>query len=287
MSDVTNGGLMRLIYGGLHVALTRTRSLGERGAGVIHEGAAFGDHTNDTEIEADRTLGMALAEHFGAHRCVREVTVEGDMGVRKDTGALLVFIDPLDGSLNYRNRRGSLGLPYSTALTIVRIPESRVGIRFCDIVAAGVVDLRSGDTWAAVKDGGTFLNGHAGTVANVQLLGLAQQIVIGEMYYPENRALMARIFVDQRGWLRNPGSAAYEMALVSSGTAVAYVCGSQKHHELGAGYLLVTEAGGAAVDFEGHDLADHEYQFSSQGSVILASNRTVADQIVSRISATR
>jgi fructose-1,6-bisphosphatase/inositol monophosphatase family enzyme len=103
------------------------------------------------------------------------------------------------------------------------------------------------------------------------------------MYYPDNRQRLARAFAGEKGWLRSCGSAAYEMALVASGTAVAFVCGSQKQHELGAGYALVKGAGGVAVDWDGRDLGVRTYDFKTQTPVVLACNMAIADQILERL----
>ncbi|HRH31779.1 MAG TPA: inositol monophosphatase family protein, partial [bacterium] len=97
---------------------------------------------------------------------------------------------------------------------------------------------------------------------------------------PENREKVFRAFSDVKGWLRSPGSAAYEMASVASGQAAAFICDRQKQHELGAGYALVKGAGGVAVDWDGQDLGSRVYDFKTQTPVILAANRQIADQLL-------
>lgn len=127
-----------------------------------------------------------------------------------------------------------------------------------------------------------FWSSEPAHTAPVTVIDLKNTIIFGENYYPDNRELLARVFAGERGWLRNPGSAAYEMALVASGTAVAYICGSQKNHELGAGYLLVKEAGGVAIDFEGREYQGHLYDFNAQTSIILAASRELGDALAAR-----
>src|SRR5690606_35915085 len=133
-------------------------------------------------------------------------------------------------SLNYKTRGGSMGLPYSAVVTvaekgIIWPPLERDRLYFHSIVSAGIVDLRNGDAWIHSKscqgvDGDpvysyaqTLLNGAPVQTMQETTLDLGRMIVIGEMYYPENRERLVRAFSDAKGWLRNPGSAGYEMAL--------------------------------------------------------------------------
>ncbi len=247
------------------------------GGREIGSGAAFGSLTNDIELQADRVLGEYILERLGAIPDIGTVTVEGlgDRSVRP--AGLWATVDPLDGSLNYKTRGRTLGLPYASCITVLAKKE---GATFNDIIAAGVIDLRSGDAWLAEKQGDrhvTTVNNHPAVPVGAQALDLGKMIVIGEFYYPENREKLARAFSGMKGWLRNPGSAAYEMALVASGQAAAYVCDRQKQHELGAAYALVKGAGGSATDWDGRDLGERPYLFSAQTPVLLCAKPLAND----------
>jgi fructose-1,6-bisphosphatase/inositol monophosphatase family enzyme len=285
------------------------------GRDVVREGAAFGDLNDDTELRGDLALGAYLARML-VHRLprVRRVTVEG-LGEfpGNPAGDLWATVDPIDGSLNYLHAGGMTGLPFVTCVTLLR-DSSRV--TFADVVAAGVIDLRHGldDLWYSevdVADQYTTLAGRLevnngwmrhqwrrltggglddvgrrlkpARVLQVSNLDLAKMVVIGEFYYPENRKLMVAAFAGEKGWLRNPGSAAYEMACVASGQTAAFICDRQKQHELGAAYALVLGAGGVAVDLDGRDLGSRVYDFKTQTPVILAANQRIADQIIERL----
>jgi fructose-1,6-bisphosphatase/inositol monophosphatase family enzyme len=295
------------LFCSLRAALTKLRQLKD-GEAVIKQGVAFGDLHNDTEIKADKILGEFLTHHPKGFslREVRQFTVEGfgeyqlheddfgtwminpmDPNQAPPPEGLWVTIDPLDGSLDFQTRGPAQGLPYSACITVLK---RRDGATFDDVVAAGVIDLRNGDCWvSSVDDTGQYhtLCYPAGsdesvscTTVATDTLNLGSQIVIGEFYYPENREKLARAFAGKKGWLRNPGSAAYEMALIGNGTAVAFICDRQKQHELGAGYALTKGAGGVAVDFEGKDLGTRSYDFKTQTPVILAANMRIAEQIL-------
>lgn len=245
----------------------------------------FGDETHDIELVADEAIGKRLQAIQREHQAGR-ISVEGlgDLFVASPSGYYWFCNDPLDASMSYRLRGNTIGLPYSTAVTVFSRTRD---VRFRDIIAAGVIDLRSSDRWLAVRrdDGAleTDINGIRARTADVSKLDLGKMVVIVEMYYKEDRERFARAFRDDRGWITNPHSAAYEQALVSSGQAVAYICGRQKCDVLGAGYALVKGAGGVVVDFNGRDIGDQPYEFKNQVPVILAANQAIADQILLRL----
>jgi fructose-1,6-bisphosphatase/inositol monophosphatase family enzyme len=100
------------------------------------------------------------------------------------------------------------------------------------------------------------------------------------MYYPDNRHRLIEAFADQKGYLRSPGCSAIEMACVATGQAAAFICSSQKAHELGAAYIIVEQAGGVVVDWSGAPFAEKEYDFDSQYDVVVAASQDAADWIL-------
>lgn len=250
---------------------------------IVRQGKSFGDLEQDTELGVDKRLGKYFQDQLNACGITR-VSIEGfeDLHLdREDGSESWVTVDPLDGSLNFKKRCKSLGLPISSCITL--LSKSGPDACFKDIVAGGVIDLRNGDIWfSEIKDGQrvSTLNSRYVKTDSSKKLDLTQQIVIAEFYYPENRERICRAFAGKKGWLRNPGSAAYEMALVANGTAVAYICDRQKQHELGAGLALVLGAGGVAIGFDGKPLLDVGYSFNQQTPVILAANQNIAEQIL-------
>jgi len=259
------------------------------GARVVQQGEGFGSATSDTEIKADKMLGAFFTETMSRFPGVGKIVCEGstEMVVSAD-GPLTVYIDPLDGSLNYASRGDSLGLPYAAVVTVTIDQSSKPS--FYDIVAANVLDLRrtpSNDHWEAFYGSllyrMTTFRGKPCKTHPATKLDLGSMIVIGEMYYPENRARLVRAFEGEKGWLRSPGSAAYEMALVASGNIAAFICDRQKNHELGAAYALVKGAGGVAVDFDGNDLGPRTYDFTKQTPVVLAANEHIAEDVLKRL----
>jgi len=273
----------QMIADSLFIAKRRLRTIKD-GEGVAAEGVIYGDLLNDVEIVADIELGKIFRKFYAGQACTGVLTVEGQRDEQIGNGECWICIDPLDGSLNYARRGLTLGLPYTACITIF---DRFLGAKFCNIIAAGVIDLRNGDIWVSVlKPTGSFrstLNGYVLQHDQDCTLDIGSNIVFGEMYYPENRELLFNLFHGQKGYLRNPGSAAYEMAMVASGNAVAYICDRQKCHELGAAYALVKGSGGVVVDIYGNPLDDVDFIFNSQQSVVLAINQAIADEIVAAL----
>lgn len=260
----------------------------KKGETIVKAAGAFGDIGNDTEILADRNIGMALMNYLKSYLIahpglVGRISIEGFEDQNLGEGYWWA-IDPLDGSLNYKTKGNTIGLPYSTCVTVLKKTS---GATFSDIIAAGVIDLRSGDKWITSKKPDqpfkTFINDIPASTMETSILDLGRMVIIGEFYYPENRQKLVKIFSGEKGWLRNPGSAAYEMALVSSGQAAAYICDRQKNHELGAAYAMVLGAGGVVIDFSGEKLDFRPYKFNKQTPVILAANKRIAEEIMRRI----
>jgi len=257
----------------------------ENGTKIIEEGEGFGSLENDVEIHADQALGSFVKReliNIKDSLKIGRITVEGkkDDFVFPD-GENWWTIDPLDGSLNYLTKGLTQGLPFSMAITVLEKIENAT---FNDVIASGVIDFRNGDLWTSAKEDHvrafSCINTQNCQPCRAEKLDLGKMIVVGEFYYPENREKLVKAFSGQKGWLRNPGSAAYEMALVASGQVAAFICDRQKQHELGAAYRLVKEAGGVVVDFDGKDIGSRAFLFNFQTPVILAGNQNLAAQIL-------
>lgn len=269
-----------IVTSALEMAYKQARAGIIDGEEVIRGDGGFGGLVGDSEIRADEQLAKVIARTLLGFSRIRCVKTEGFEKREVGDGDLIAYVDPLDASLDYKHRCGSHGLPYTSCITLFHANAKEQ--RFCDVLAAGVIDLRNGDLWTAIRGEGAFLNGKQVRVREAEDLDPRRNIFIAEMYYAEFRWRIARVFEDLNGYVRSIGSAAYEMALVASGTAAAYFSGRQKHHELGAGYLLVTEAGGIALTLDGRRLSNLDYDFGTATPVVLASSMQLAQTIVSR-----
>jgi fructose-1,6-bisphosphatase/inositol monophosphatase family enzyme len=255
------------------------------GGKIIHQGAGFGDLKNDTEIKLDREIGEKIRDLiWKSTNGKASVSVEGLDTIEGKNPNLWYCVDPLDGSLNYRKRGLSLGAPYTICVTVLDRFEDAT---FSNVILGANMDYRNGDLWISERQKNgeyrTSLNGLVQKPSDALRVDLGSEIIVGEMYYPSNRRLMSEIFDGQKGYLRSFGSAAWEIASVSSGQVLAHICDQQKQHESGMGYALVKGAGGVAVNFKGEDLGDTPFDFYSQNDVIFAGNEMIAEEIVRRI----
>lgn len=284
MSDITVRDFCRI----LEQAKRKLAKL-SGGGDVVKQGKAFGDLLNDTDIRADRVLGMFFQKALGELPGVARVSVEGleDLVLKSDGS--WICVDPVDGSLNYKQRGQLIGNPYTAVVTVL---SSVHHASFADVIFSAILDLRpkSSDFWCAWREPNgklcAQLNGKPMFTGKETKLDPGSQIILTETYYPANREKLLRLFDGQKGNFSRLGSAAYEMALVSSGNATAFICCSQKNHELGAAQLLVRAAGGVAVDWEGVAISDRLYDFRAQTPIILAANQSIANEICERIRST-
>ncbi|NIR46582.1 MAG: 3'(2'),5'-bisphosphate nucleotidase CysQ [Gemmatimonadetes bacterium] len=144
----------------------------------------------------------------------------------------LWIVDPLDGTREFVKR-----LPeYCVAIALVEGGEPVLGV---------VHNPTSGDTFWAVRGGGSFRNGSPVRVAEGRrLLASRSELNRGE-FEP---------FEDE--WDVVPtGSIQYKLALVGAGEAAATLSRGPKHEwDVCAGALIVSEAGGLVTELAGGKL---------------------------------
>jgi len=156
-----------------------------------------------------------------------------ESGRHRPDAALTVVVDPLDGSTN-----ASRAIPwYATSLCAVDGDGAR---------AALVVDLVSGDEFAAVRGGGATRNGEPIGPAGATRL---DDSLIGLSGYPPHYF----------GWrqFRALGAAALDLCAVATGVLDGYVDCSWNAHgpwDYLGGMLVCVEAGASVVDADGRDL---------------------------------
>jgi fructose-1,6-bisphosphatase/inositol monophosphatase family enzyme len=272
------------LLAGAHRQLQNIQGGGE----IVHQGEGFGSLANDTEIKADRLIGeWALGEimswKLDEGQAIGRITIEGfeDQPLSLPNG-LWVCVDPLDGSLNYRLKgRHNTPFPHSFVVTVL---NSCLNPTFQNIIAAGLIDLRPGrDLWLAERQpNGQFLTMFNGSLAEPlqhTKLDLGQMTLLGESYYLENRGILYHALKTQKGYLRSVGSAALEMAYVSSGAAAGFVCHSQKQHELGAAYAFAKGCGAWIGNFHERPLDEVPFQFNTQTPVIVACTPALGSQL--------
>jgi myo-inositol-1(or 4)-monophosphatase len=141
-------------------------------------------------------------------------------------------VDPLDGTVNF-----AYSLPV-TAVSVAAVIAGRPR-------AAAVIDVGTGDEFAAHAGGGARCGGVPIAVSTLDSLALAL-VATGYSYDPVLRARHGRTVADLVGQVRDVrcfGSAALHLCWVAAGRLDAYVERDIKPWDHAGGALIATEAG--------------------------------------------
>jgi len=235
-------------------------------------------HTTDLSTEADRAISAALLSRIAVIASGARILTEESGLSGAPNADLTIAIDDLDGTDNFF--RAPRILPWCTVVTVLHGAQPC----FSDVSAAGIVEHRSGIVWLAEKGKGLRIVGPDGKPVVMPALPTPSSdrraLVLFDHYVAaEKTAEFAGLH--GRFWVKDFGSSALHLALVASGSAEGYVSPAHKAHELGAGYLLVTESGGVIQDFEGKDLGTQRFDFDARYPIIAAHNPTFAKSISS------
>ncbi len=214
-----------------------------------------GDADPVTEVDhcSEQAILEVLARHFSDDRVVRE---EG--GGELPDGGRVWLVDPLDGTTNFVH-----GFPWagvSVALWIDNVPS--VGV---------VIDVNTGDEYTAVAGGGARRNGSPIGVSGTADLGEAL-IVTGFPYDRAERieicdSRFRRVLAASQG-TRRLGAASLDMCMVACGKLDGYWEEDLLPWDLGAGVLIVQEAGGTVTNFSGQPV-------DPAGLFVVASNGAI------------
>ncbi|MBI2632406.1 hypothetical protein HYW75_05360 [Candidatus Pacearchaeota archaeon] len=192
-----------------------------------------------------------------------------------------VAIDPLDGSMNFMRKTR---LPYSALITILESTSPK----YSDAIATAVISLTDNDLWYAERGKGCFYKGRYSEnkpirceVSDKTLWRNRESFAFIEIYTQRDAEIRSKL---PNGFFRNLGSAALEMALVAEGCADGRISSCQKAHELVAGNLLIGEAGGINLTFQGLPISDLEYDFNATIPSIQACNADIAKFLLKAVS---
>ena len=200
----------------------------------IHE-KTKNDLVSVADRESEAAIHAVLEQAFPQYGWLGEETGAAGDATRK------WIVDPLDGTLNF----------------VQGFPQWCVSVALWDAEgpAAGVVwDPLKGDCFVATRGDGATWNGRpmhvsaqAGLDGAFLATGFAYQL--GDRY-PRWRESLDRIWPRAKA-IRRAGSAALDLAHVAAGIYDGFWELGLQPWDLGAGVLLVSEAGGLLSDWEG------------------------------------
>ncbi len=228
-------------------ALRRTAEEGARLAGRILAERFQGERTIefkhsgiDLVTDADKAseealLGFLRARHPG-HAFLAE-----ESGASQGGSGLRWLIDPLDGTTNYAHR-----VPHFCVSVAVEGPEG--------LLAGVVYDPMLDELFSAARGEGATLNGRPLRASGTTEVGRAL-LCTGFPYdvreRPEGPVGLFNRFIRRAQGIRRTGSAALDLAYVAAGRFDGFFEFGLKPWDIGAGGLLVKEAGGVMVRIDG------------------------------------
>ena len=192
------------------------------------------------DVTAQQAIVRVIGERFPEHAILAE---EGDGQVGEAAATWLV--DPLDGTSNYAH-----GIPFAC---------TSVAVRDRDGLAAGaILDPFRGELFTAVRGGGAWLGGERLAVSATDALGRALVCTGIQSDDADAIAAFGRRMVALCGEcraVRCVGSPALCLAYVAAGRVDAFVERDATFAwDVGAGALMIAEAGGRSEDLDGGPL---------------------------------
>ncbi len=176
------------------------------------------------------------------------------------------IIDPLDGTTNFIH-----GLPiFSISIALAHKNK---------IISGVIYEINQDECFYAWKDGGAFLNGKKIQVSKTKTLD-DSLLATGFPYYDYSRLepylQLFKYFMQNTRGVRRLGSAAVDLAYVACGRFDGFYEYGLNPWDVAAGIILVQEAKGKCMDFNGGK--DYLY-----GKEIITSNKNIQKELLKSI----
>ncbi len=224
------------------------------------------DLVTQADRDAEALIIGALREGAPGDTILAEEGGEAQVG----NNGLTWIVDPLDGTTNFAH-----GFPVFAV---------SIGLRTSDEVLLGVIyDPLRDECFTAAKDQGAALNGQSIHVSDVRTLEnslLATGFPYDRHEAEDNNSLAFAVFLRRAQGIRRAGAAALDMAYVACGRVDAYWEMRWQQWDVGAGVVIVREAGGLVTDYEGAAGDDQVLR----GRRLVASNGLIHDQMVATLT---
>lgn len=183
-----------------------------------------------------------------------------------DKNGLVWVLDPVDGTTNLiHDYKASV-----ISLALMDAGNSIIGI---------VYNPYSKELFTAKEGEGCFCNGKKVMVSQASKMEECLIAIGTSPYYKEmakkNFEIFGKLFCDCQD-IRRTGSAALDLAYVASGRIEGYFERSLKIWDFAAGMLLVKEAGGVVVNYQGEEAG-----MDMVGDIV-AGNQAVVTQLVEK-----
>ena len=210
------------------------------------------------DVAVQEFLFRELGKDFPDAQFIGE---EGENDI--STNGLRFIIDPIDGTTNFMQ-------DYRCSCISIGLCKGN------DVIAGVVYNPYTDELFSAEKGKGAYLNGNKIKVSERPLSdGLA--LFGTSPYHPENTdetfTLLRKVFDFSRD-IRRSGSAAYDICMIACGRCEVFFEKSLQPWDIAAGTLILKEAGGIALNYQGRDIS-----FSTPNDVVFANPKAYKEFI--------
>lgn len=232
----------------LSIALQVEKVCKETGAYILEQAKLFESGKieykgkNDLVSYVDKTAETLLVKGLSGILPEAGFLTE-EQTIKTDQKEYTWIIDPLDGTTNFIH-----GLP---------IYAISIGLEYQQKIVVGIVyEINKDEMFRASKNDGAFLNGVKISCTKTEHIN-DTLLATGFPYYnfdllPNYINLFSALMKETHG-LRRLGSAAVDLAYVACGRFDGYFEYNLNAWDVAGGALLVEEAGGKCIDFNGGD----------------------------------
>lgn len=210
----------------------KVRSIGYSDASRILRTGADGTPTRVIDYECESIFIDSIRASGLPYNIMSEEIGFVDLG-----GEEVLLVDPLDGTTNALN-----GIPYFSLSVGIVTSDTR------SASAGFVMNLSDGTVYTAIRGKGAFRNGHP--------LNTRKRSGIFIINYGKRMDSFLEKLISMSKKYRKLGSTALDLCLLASGSVDAVFSigsgSSPRNFDVGAGILLVEEAGGFVCDKDGN-----------------------------------
>ncbi len=219
------------------------------------------DWVSDADREVEQFIRQAIAKRFADDSVFGE-----EFGSAAGSSGFTWVIDPIDGTTNFVS-----GIPaWTVVLACVEDGRTITGV---------IHDPNAGETFSAARGGGVFLNGRPMHVATgVTLNGGSVGTGFSNRVPGEEITRFITALVADGGVYYRNASGALMLAYVAAGRLIGYYEPHMNAWDCIAGLLMIEEAGGCILPFEGKTML-------AEGGKVLAASPDVFDDIKTLASA--
>ncbi|MFH1996216.1 MAG: inositol monophosphatase, partial [Candidatus Omnitrophota bacterium] len=207
------------------------------------------------DIASETAITGYLLKHYPGAKVFSE-----EVGEITGSDETVFIVDPIDGTHNFIHN-----IPFYAI---------SIGMYTGDRPYAGIIYLPEFDEYFyAVQGGGAYCNGTKITCSKTEKLKDAVIVYDNQFHLNQDMARHLMPIVEHCFTLRIFGSACVDLCNVARGTVEARIFHRVKSVDFAAGYVIIKEAGGSVVNFQGRPA-------SLTDRTVIASNGKIENEII-------